>query len=252
MPQESLRDGLAVRTDENLLIRTLVELADNLVDDFDVVDLLTHLAHRTVEALDVAAAGVMLAGPSGVLQVVGSSSETMRILELFELQADEGPCVDCYVNGRAVVNVNLANDIRWPRFAAEAVAHGFQSVHALPLRLRGRTIGALNMFRTDQGTLDSTDVRAAQALADVATIAIIQHEAAVDAQTLNLQLSQALQSRITIEQAKGKISQAAGLDMDQAFQRLRIHARNHNMHLSRLATDIANGTIDPWRLDPLG
>jgi GAF domain-containing protein len=240
-----------VGTDENLLIRTLVELADNLVDDFDVVDLLTHLAHRSVEALDVAAAGVMLAGPSGVLQVVGSSSETMRILELFELQADEGPCVDCYVNGHPVVNVDLAADSRWPRFAAEAVAHGFQSVHALPLRLRGRTIGALNMFRTDQGTLDDTDVRSAQALADVATIAVIQHEAAVDAQTLNLQLSQALQSRITIEQAKGKISQAAGLDMDQAFRRLRSHARNHNLHLSHLAADIANGTIDPGRLDPL-
>ena len=107
------------------------------------------------------------------------------------------------------------------------------------------------MFRTDQGTLDSTDVRSAQALADVATIAIIQHQAAADAQSLNLQLSQALQSRITIEQAKGKISQAAGLDMEQAFQRLRNHARSHNLHLSRLATDIANGTIDPGRFDSL-
>lgn len=240
-----------MRTDENLLIRTLVELADNLVDDFDVVDLLTHLAHRAVEVLDVAAAGVMLAGPSGVLQVVASSSETMRILELFELQADEGPCVDCYTGGRAVVNVDLAADTPWRRFAAQAVSHGFQSVHALPLRLRGRTIGALNMFRTDQGTLDGDDVMAAQALADVATIAIIQHEAAVDAQTLNLQLSQALQSRITIEQAKGKISQAVGLDMDRAFHCLRNHARNHNLHLSRLATDIANGSIEPASLDQL-
>lgn len=251
-PRRTPRDRTAVSTDENLLIRTLVELADNLVDDFDVVDLLTHLADRAVEVLDVAAAGVMLAGPSGVLQVVASSSETMRILELFELQADEGPCVDCYTDGQAVVNVDLAADTRWRRFAAQAVAYGFQSVHALPLRLRGRTIGALNMFRTDQGTLDGTDVMAAQALADVATIAVIQHEAAVDAQTLNLQLSQALHSRITIEQAKGKISQASGLGMDSAFQRLRNHARNHNLHLSRLAADIADGSIDPGGLDELG
>jgi GAF domain-containing protein len=245
--------GVAVRTDESLLIRTLVELADNLVEDFDVVDLLTHLADRTAEALDVAATGVMLAGPSGVLQVLASSSETMRVLELFELQGDEGPCVDCFSTGQPVVNVDLtAADTRWPRFAARAVADGFRSVHALPLRLRGRTIGALNMFRINEGTLDGNDVSAAQALADIATIAIIQHQVAVDAQALNLQLSEALNSRITIEQAKGKISQAAGLDMDQAFQRLRRHARNNNLHLTRLATDVATGVIQPDALDPLG
>jgi GAF domain-containing protein len=239
-------------TNENLLIRTLVELADNLVDDFDVVDLLTLLADRCVEVLDVAATGVMLAAPSGALQVVASSSEAMRVLELYELQADQGPCVDCYATGEPVVNVNLAAvDTRWPRFAAQAVAAGFRSAHALPLRLRGRTIGALNMFRTDQGTLDSSDVTAAQALADIATIAIIQHQVTVDTQTLNLQLSQALNSRIVIEQAKGKVSQAANIDMDRAFQRLRAHARNHNLRLSQLAADIAAGTIEPSHLDPL-
>jgi GAF domain-containing protein len=240
-------------TDKDLLIHTLVELADNLVEDFDVVDLLIRLTDRTVDALDVATAGVMLAGPSGALQVVASSSDAMRVLELFELQSREGPCVDCYATGEPVVNVDLtALDTRWPRFSARAVIHGFLSVHAIPLRLRGRTIGALNMFRTDQGMLDSADVTAAQALADIATIAVIQHQVAVDAQTLNLQLSEALNSRITIEQAKGKISQAAGLDMDSAFNRLRSHARSHNLHLSRLATEIANGTIHPDDLDPLG
>jgi GAF domain-containing protein len=242
-----------VITDEPLLIRTLVELADNLVEDFDVVDLLTHLANRCVEVLDVAAAGVMLAAPNGVLQVVASSSEAMRVLELFELQADQGPCVDCYASGQPVVNVDLAAvSTRWPRFAAHAVDQGFGSVHALPLRLRGRTIGALNMFRADPGTLDVPDIGAAQGLADIATIAIIQHQVAVDAQTLNLQLTQALDSRIIVEQAKGKISQAANIDMDRAFQQLRAHARSHNLRLSRLAADIADGTIHPDSLDPLG
>ncbi len=240
-------------TDPNLLIRTLVELADNLVEDFDVVDLLTHLADRTVDALDVEATGVMLASPSGALQVVASSSVTMRTLELFELQTDEGPCIECYSNGQPVVNVDLtAAEIRWPRFATRAVADGFQSVHALPLRLRGRTIGALNMLRAGRGTLGASDVTAAQALADIATIAIIQHQVALDAQALNLQLNQALNSRIAIEQAKGMISQAAGLDMDRAFQRLRNHARNHNLHLSQLAGDLAGGTLHPNDLDPLG
>ena len=239
-------------TDEKLLIRTLVELADTLVDDFDVVDLLTLLADRCVEVLDVSAAGVMLAGPSGVLQVVASSNEAMRVLELFELQADQGPCVDCYATGTPVVNIDLgAATTDWPHFSPRAVTAGFRSVHALPLRLRGRTIGALNMFRIEQGTLDANDVTAAQGLADIATIAIVQHRITVDAQTLNLQLSEALNSRVTIEQAKGKISQAANLDMDLAFRRLRAHARNHNMRLSIVAADVASGSTHPNDLDPL-
>ncbi len=239
-------------TGEGLLIRTLVELADNLVEDFDVVDLLTHLADRCVEVLDVDASGVMLAAPSGALQVVASSSTAMQVLELYELQADEGPCVDCYATGEGVVNLDLgAASTHWPRFAPQAVAAGFRSVHALPLRLRGRTIGALNMFRTADGSLGESDVIAAQGLADIATIAIIQHQVAVDAQTLNLQLSEALNSRITIEQAKGKISQAANVDMDHAFQRLRAHARNHNQRLSQVAADVAAGTIRPDGIDPL-
>jgi GAF domain-containing protein len=237
---------------ENLVIRTLVELADNLVEDFDVVDLLSHLADRCVEVVDVAAAGVMLAPPSGALQVVASSSEAMRVLELYELQADQGPCLDCFATGEAVVNTDLAAaDSLWPRFAPEAVAAGFRSVHAVPLRLRGLTIGALNLFRSKPGALDAAEVTAVQGLADIATIAIIQHRVTIDAQKLNSQLSEALNSRITIEQAKGKISQAENVDMDRAFQRLRQHARRHNLRLSDLATDVASGTRDPASLDPL-
>ncbi len=235
---------------QTLLVRTLVELADSLVDDFDVVDLLTLLSDRCVETLDVASAGVMLANPSGRLQVVASSSDAMRTLELFQLQSDQGPCVDCYRTGEPIVNLDLGGiNGRWPSFTPHAIAAGFRSVHSLPMRLRRRTIGALNMFRTDDGSLGADDVTAAQALADVATIAILQHETAGDAQQLNEQLSHALNSRIVIEQAKGKISEADGIDMDQAFQRLRGHARNHNLRLAQLARDIAEGTIPPGSLD---
>jgi GAF domain-containing protein len=193
---------------ESLLISTLVELADNLVDNFDVIDVLTVLSDRCVEAIDVDAAGVMLASPGGELQFVASSSESMRVLELFQIQADEGPCVDCYKDGNAIVNHALeVPDARWPRFTPQAVAQGFRSVHCLPLRLRGRTIGALNLFRTEQGPLDADDVIVAQGLADVATIAILQHRTSLDARLLNDQLSNALNSRIIIEQAKGKVSQ---------------------------------------------
>ena len=162
-----------------MLARTLVELADTLVADFDVVELLTLLADRCVDVLDVAAAGLMLAAPDGDLRVMASSSEAMRVLELFELQAQEGPCLDCYRTGEPVVNQDLAAvDGRWPRFAAEALAAGFRSVHALPMRLRGTIIGALNLFHVEPGDMRRADVDAAQALADVATIAILQHRAA--------------------------------------------------------------------------
>jgi GAF domain-containing protein len=227
-------------------------MADNLVDDFDVIDVLTVLSDRCVEVLDVDSAGVMLAAPGGELQVVASSSDAMRGLELFELQANEGPCVDCFVSGEPVVNLELlAIDERWPRFSQRAVANGFHSVHALPMHLRGVTVGALNLFRIASGSLNAEDLLVAQALADVATIAIIQHQASVSASVLNGQLSEALNSRIIIEQAKGKVSEASGLDMDRSFQRIRNHARNHNLRLTELARGIAEGTTSIIGLDPL-
>jgi GAF domain-containing protein len=235
-----------------LLLRTLVELADNLVEDFDVVDVLTVLADRCVEVLDgVDEAGVMLAAPSGELKVVAASSEMMRVLELFELQAEEGPCVDSFQTGAAIVNQHLSpGNGRWPAFTRHAMECGFQSVHALPMRLRGRTIGALNLFCVMDVSLDETDQVAAQTLADVATITILQHRNTIDARALNDQLSQALTSRVVIEQAKGKISEAANVDMAQAFDRLRHHARSHNLRLSDLARDIASGAFPPLSLDP--
>lgn len=235
---------------ESLLIATLVELADNLVDHYDVIDVLTVLSDRCVEAIDVDAAGVMLSSPGGELQFVASSSESMRVLELFQIQADEGPCVDCFRSGQAIVNYALSEaDGRWPRFTPRALAQGFRSVHSLPLRLRGRTIGALNLFRTTQGPMGVDDVVVAQGLADVATIAILQHRSSLDANTLNEQLSNALNSRIVIEQAKGIISQATDCDMDHAFGRLRSHARNHNEGLTDVAWGLVEGTLQADDLD---
>jgi GAF domain-containing protein len=229
-----------------------VELADTLVDDFDVVDLLTLLADRCVQALDVAAAGLMVASAEGELRVVASSSDAMRLLELFEVQAEEGPCPECFRTGEPVVNQRLeATGHLWPRFAPRALDAGFQSVHALPMRLRHRTIGALNLFRTDAGALDEADVSIAQAFADVATIAILQHRAAAEAQAINEQLTGALNSRIDIEQAKGMIAERTGLDMDQSFNRLRRHARNHNLRLADVARAVINATLVAEALDPL-
>jgi GAF domain-containing protein len=227
-------------------------LADNLVDHFDVIDILTLLSDRCVEALDVDAAGVLLASPGGELQFVASSSESMRVLELFQIQANEGPCVDCYRSGTPIVNLSLSeSNGRWPLFTPRALEQGFRSVHSLPLRLRGRTIGALNLFRTLQGPMGDDDVAAAQGLADVATIAILQHRASFDANALNEQLDNALTSRVVIEQAKGIITESTHCGMDQAFGRLRAHSRNHNEGLTGVASAIVAGTLSANDLDKL-
>ncbi len=235
---------------EALLTRTLVELADTLVADFDVVDLLTMLADRCVDVLDVGAAGLMLATPGGELRVMASSSEEMRLLELFELQEQEGPCLDCYRSAQPIMNEDLdsANAL-WPRFAPEAVAAGFHSVQALPMRLRGTVIGALNLFHVGGGSMRPADIEAAQAFTDVATIAILQHRATLEAQVLNEQLNHALNSRVVIEQAKGMVAEREGVDMDAAFAMLRTHSRNHNLRLAAVAADVISGRLPVGELD---
>jgi GAF domain-containing protein len=178
--------------------------------------------------------------------MMASSSEAMRALELFELQSEEGPCLDCYRTGKAVVNQDLATvNARWPRFAPQALAAGFGSVHALPMRLGGTVIGALNLFHAEVGEMHQADIGAAQALADIATIAILQQRATLDAQVVTQLRQHALNSRIVIEQAKGFVAERAGLDMEQAFMALRNHARHHNLRLVVVAEDIIGGHLAP-------
>ncbi len=237
---------------EALLLGTLVELADNLVADFDVVELLTLLSDRCVDALDVDAAGIMLAAPSGELRVIASSSETMRILELFELQTAQGPCPDCYRTGTAVVSVDLADTAsRWPQFAPRALVAGYRSVYALPMHLRDRTLGALNLFRSKEDAMAGADMRAAQAFADVATIAILQHRETLAANVVSEQLQQALNSRLTIEQAKGMLAARTGLGIDEAFDQLRRYARQNNRRLLDVAHSVIDGTLNSTSLSPL-
>jgi GAF domain-containing protein len=238
-------------TREALLARTFVDLVDTLVDDFDVVDLLTLVADRCVEVLDIAASGLMLVAPEGDLRVVAFSSEAVRVVELFELQAEEGPCLDAYRTGLPIVNQNLAEvGGRWPNFTPVALEAGFRSVHAIPMRLRGAIIGALNLFRSEVGDLGEFDLLAARALADVATIAILHHRAASEAQLVNEQLSLALNSRIVIEQAKGVLAERTGLDMERSFAQLRKYSRDHNLRLIDVAHGVVNGTVKPEAMSP--
>src|SRR6202046_3744445 len=229
--------------DGQLLSETFVELTDTMVAGFDVIDFLHVLTDRSVLLLDVSAAGLLLADPRGELRVVAASSEAARLLELFQLQNDQGPCLDCFRSGRPVTAAaRAAEAARWPRFAAAAREAGFGAVQALPMRLRNQVIGALNLFRASPGTFDPADIRVGQALADVATISLLQERSMRHSDTLNEQLQTALNSRVVIEQAKGKLAERLGLDMGQAFSLLRDHARARNLRLSALAQAFIDGS----------
>ena len=229
--------------DGQLLSETFVELTDTMVAGFDVIDFLHVLTGRSVQLLDVSAAGLLLADPRGELRVVAASSEAARLLELFQLQSDQGPCLDCFRSGQPVTAVDLTTQAdRWPRFAATARDAGFTAVQALPMRLRDQVIGALNLFRAAPGPFDPAAVRIGQALADVATISLLHERSMRHSDTLNEQLQTALNSRVIIEQAKGKLAERLGTDMNQAFSLLRDSARARNLPLSGLARAFVDGT----------
>ena len=226
-----------------LLSSTFVELTDTMVTGFDVIDFFHVLTGRSVELLDVAAAGLLLADPRGELRVVAASSEATRLLELFQLQSDQGPCLDCFRSGQPVACADLAAGAqRWPRFAGAARDAGFGAVQALPMRLRDQVIGALNLFRAAPGPFDPASVRVGQALADVATISLLNQRSTARSDILNKQLQAALDSRVVIEQAKGKLAERLGLDVDHAFELLRSAARDRNLRLADLARAVIDGT----------
>jgi ANTAR domain/GAF domain len=232
------------------LADTFVELADTLVDEFDVVDFLEVLTARCVELLDVTSAGILLAGGrAGTLTAMAASDERARLLGLLEVQAGEGPCFDCCQDGTAVASVALDSaGGRWPRFAPQAVAIGVQSADALPLRLRREVIGSLNLFHASADGLDDAGRRIAQALADAATIGILQQRTLRHAETLAVQLQGALNSRVMIEQAKGVLAERLKVSPDDAFSILRSAARKRNRLLSDLAGDIVAGSADAAQL----
>jgi GAF domain-containing protein len=229
--------------DGRLLSETFVELADTIVVGFDVIDFLHLLTDRSAQLLDVSAAGLLLADPRGDLRVVAASSERARLLELFQIQNDQGPCMDCFRSGQPVASADLSKQTeRWPHFAPAAREAGFAAVQAMPMRLREQVIGALNLFRVAPGPFDQADMRVGQALADVATISLLHQRALRHSEELNEQLQTAQNSRVTIEQAKGKLAERLGLDMAQAFSLMRDHARARNLRLADMAQSLIDGS----------
>lgn len=234
------------------MLEILVEAVDSLIDDFDVIEFLHRLAARCVELLDIDAVGIMIIDPYGELQVIAASDEHTRLLELFALQHAQGPCVECYRTGQAQLNIDLLS----PRvtetfgpFAARARLAGFRTTHAIPMRLRHQIIGAVNLFHSRSGNMSEPDVRLSQALADVATIAILQQRTIEQGNIDKAQLQAALHSRVVIEQAKGILAERRQIGLDEAFESLRSYARPRGLRLSELAQQVVQGALDTTLLD---
>lgn len=224
---------------------TFVELADTLVADYDVIDFLHMLALRAVELLDVTACGLLVADHHQNLGLVAASSEQTRLLELFQLQNSEGPCLDCYTSQAPVECADLTQVAeRWPRFAPRAVETGYVAVQALPMRLRDTTIGAMNLFTEAVGSLEPDAIALGQALADVATIGILHERAQRRQEEVVTQLQSALNSRVLIEQAKGVLAERLGSSVDEAFGLLREYSRMRNRKLRNVAAEVIDGRLE--------
>jgi transcriptional regulator with GAF, ATPase, and Fis domain len=235
---------MAVTVDERLA-QAFVELADTLVAGYDLMEFLQALAGRCVELLEVDAAGLLLADSRGALRLVAASAEQARVVELFQVQNDEGPCLDCYRSGQPVIVSDIRAEhqaARWPRFAAAAREMGYAGVHAIPMRLREQVIGTLNLFKAQPDGLSPAVVVAATALVDVATIGILQERALRQQEVVAGQLQVALNSRVLIEQAKGALAERLRVTPDEAFVILRRYARDHNHPLTQLSDDVIRGT----------
>jgi transcriptional regulator with GAF, ATPase, and Fis domain len=235
---------MVASTRASMVSGAFVRLADALVGEYDVLDLLHILVDQCVALLDATAAGLLLADQDGNLQVLASTSEQSQLVEMLQSRAGAGPCVDAYRSGTVVTLGDIAAEgHRYPDFQAAALFHGFQSVHAIPMRFRPSTIGALNLFRDKTGTLTEEDAAIGQALADVATISLLHERTARENATVNDQLQRALNSRVFIEQAKGVIAERSNIDMDEAFNRLRLYARSHNESMHASAQNVIRNLI---------
>ena len=236
----------AMQTRERLLVETLVSFAEMLVSDYDVSELFYRLVDSCVKLAEADDAGLLLMSRAGDLDVAAATSESTHIVELLQLQAQEGPCLDAFRTGEVVETGPLTADAarsRWPVFARRAVEAGFDSVLAMPLQVRDTVIGSLNLFRIGPRDAGENDVAAAKALADLATIAIIQDRAAVDAREVVDQLQAALDTRVSIEQAKGILAERAKIDVETGFSRMRDYARANNLRLREVADLIVSGDL---------
>lgn len=228
---------------ELAIVRALVELSDTLIDDFDIIEFLHRLCTYSVELLDVDAAGVILVDDEDRLTVLAASNGDIEVLNLFQIEHGQGPALTAYHSRQPVLarSKEVLLD-RWPIFG-ESVTRNFASVYALPMRLRGDALGALNLYGRRPDILTHDDIPLSQALADIATIGLLQQQTIRKAHELSDQLQHALDSRTTIEQAKGKYRERYHVDAGVAFEALRSYSRSNNMKLVSVAEAFLNDDI---------
>jgi len=232
-------------TREQRISAAFIAVADTLIADYDILDLMHTLVEECVRILDVDSAGLMLADENGDLQLLASTSEQTDFVEILQMNAGAGPCVECFTTGVVVAVDDIkASAGRWPEFQSAAALRGFRSVYAAPMRLRGQVLGALNLFSSEAGALNAPDADVAQALADVATIGILQERSIRETGVVTEQLQRALESRVVIEQAKGVLSATGLIDVDVAFSLMRDHARHNNLSLRAVAAGVTARTLD--------
>lgn len=239
-----MKDKQSPEGRETDIVQSLIRMADTLVSDYDPIALLTDLAESCVRILDVDAAGVSL-GEDSTLRFVAASSETMEMMELYQIERHEGPCFDAYSTGMAVATSDLeTNRSRWPKWAAKALESGYQAAAAFPLRLRDETIGALNIYSSRIRELNKRDVDVGRGLADMATIGLLHEGVVTRNRVVQDQLQFALDSRVVIEQAKGMLAERHGILHQDAFDRIRNHARKSGLRLRDVAAGVVQEGLD--------
>jgi GAF domain-containing protein len=240
-----MENHMSAQSREERINGAFLKVADTLMDSYDVVDLLSTLVHECTDLLGRQGGGILIADATGDLELLASTSEAAEFVEVMQLAAGSGPCVDCFTTGKAVAVTDIAESgERWPKFRTAALDRGFRSLHATPMRVRGKVVGTMNLLGTETGGLDERDVALAQALADVAIIGILQERSLRDPRILSEQLHLALDTRVLVEQAKGVLAHTLGLDMEAAFNTLRGHARRNGMPLREVAEGVVDRSID--------
>ena len=230
---------------ETRLAAAFVALADTLAPRRGILDTLQLLVEHSTSLTAVVEAGIVLADASGQLHMAATTGKRVSDIEIMQLAAHSGPCYVAFVTGANVeVDDIAASRERWPEFADLALAKGFRSMHAIPLRLREVTLGSLNLFSESLGQLSDQDAVLAQAMADVATIGIVQDRMIASHATVNDQLLAALDSRVRIEQAKGLLAHRHDVTVEEAFTLLRAHARRNGLKLNDVALDVVERRLE--------
>jgi transcriptional regulator with GAF, ATPase, and Fis domain len=224
------------------LAEVMVGLADSLRPEHDVSDTMARLVEAATSVTDAVDAGILLADEHGVLHVMASTGERASEVEEMQLGTEEGPCLEAYSTGTPVEIADFEQvRERWPRFVQTAEGRGFRAAHAVPLTLRGRHLGAMGLFFDRPESLDDRAAALVQAMAQVATIAVIQQRTIREGADLAAQLQYALDARVLIEQAKGLLASSHGVSVDEAYGLLRDRARREQTRVRDLAEQLVNG-----------